>query len=84
MNYERMSIVPKEVVQEMRRTWSLSTDPLEAVVEATAKWALERAAQICDAQAERARTSPGSARADACANAIRALLKGGESDAQGN
>jgi hypothetical protein len=31
----------------------------------------DRCAKICDAQAERARTSPGSARATACAAAIR-------------
>lgn len=34
---------------------------------------LEEAASVCDAQHDRARTSPGAARADACARAIRAL-----------
>lgn len=32
-----------------------------------------RAAKVCDEQADRARTSPGSARACACADRIRAL-----------
>ena len=39
--------------------------------------AFEEAAAICDRQAERARTSPGSARADACATAIRAMKSDG-------
>ena len=35
--------------------------------------ALEEAAEVCDRQHDRARTSPGAARANACADAIRAL-----------
>lgn len=33
----------------------------------------EAAAEICDDQHDKARTSPGAARADACAKAIRAM-----------
>ena len=39
---------------------------------------IEECAKICDAQAERARTSAGSARASSCADAIRALKNRGE------
>ncbi|WP_341929243.1 hypothetical protein [Methyloversatilis discipulorum] len=42
-------------------------------VEAARSAALEEAAEVCDRQHDRARTSPGAARANACADAIRAL-----------
>ena len=47
-------------------------DSLHGLVEAVIAAEREACAQICDKQYERARTSTGAARADACATAIRA------------
>jgi hypothetical protein len=63
--------------QAFKRMWAGAASALAASAPAEAPsvrdQALEEAARICDQQAERAPTSPGSARADACAAAIRAL-----------
>ena len=48
-------------------------DALVAYIEAHVNEAYEAAAKVCDHQADRARTSPGNARADACARNVRKL-----------
>ena len=77
-----MSIVPDEVIQDIRETWPARDLPLlEYAIERAAEWALERAAELCDEY--------GASDGHICADEIRALIspegkiKGGESDGQG-
>lgn len=65
-----MSIVPQEVIQDIRETWPARDMPLlEYAIERAAEWALRRAASECD-ELEYFRA----------AEVIRAMIKGGESD----
>lgn len=63
-------------------SWAASTDNIERfaklVEQRTAEAEREACAAICDLQHDRARTSTGAVRADACAHAIRARGTGGE------
>jgi hypothetical protein len=71
-----MSIVPKEVVRDIRETWPARDMPLlEYAAERGAQWALGKAAELCDEY--------GASDGHICADEIRALIKGGESDGQG-
>jgi hypothetical protein len=79
-----MSMVPWEVVREIRETWPARDMPLyEYAIERTAEWALDLAAEACG-QVAAAYNEQGAMHhvggADACAEAIRALIKRGESD----
>jgi hypothetical protein len=68
-----MSIVPKEVAERFEKDYYESKGiGFDLIVEGIAQWALEQAAEEC----ERAPCYLG------CADAIRALMKGGESDGQ--
>ena len=93
-----MSIVPWEVVRDIRETWPARDMPLyEYAIERAAQWALEQAAKACESLTEvivsthpaRVEFDPNSMTARRCAAAIRALIspegkiKGGESDGQG-
>jgi hypothetical protein len=81
-----MSIVPKEVIQDIRETWPARDMPLlEYAIERAAEWALEHAAQVAlkEAQDRFIYETYTQTMADAMVDAIRALIKGGESDGQG-
>ena len=53
--------------------YELTGQAIEAFYKAAHELAYEKAAQVCDEQHNRARTSTGAARANACAEAIRQL-----------
>ena len=78
-----MSIVPQEVVQDIRETWPARDMPLlEYAIERVAEWALEMAAKACEDQGTWLMDDPG----ETAARVIRAMIsptgkiKGGESD----
>jgi hypothetical protein len=79
-----MSIVPDEVVQDIRETWpARDMGLLEYAAERGAEWALEQAAQVCDAVAvgfDSRDLHYNCSGAEECAEAIRARITGGESD----
>jgi hypothetical protein len=61
------------MLDAQRRIFAEARSFAAAGIQAERNTALEVAAVICDEQAEKARTSPGSARASACADRIRLL-----------
>jgi hypothetical protein len=73
-----MSIVPKQVVLEWLNEWNqlpITADtPLswEYMANRAAEWVLGKAAELCDEY--------GASDGHICADEIRALMKGGESD----
>jgi hypothetical protein len=70
-----MSIVPKEMLQEIKASWPARDMPLlEYAIERAAEWAFEQAAELCDEY--------GASDGHICANEIRAMIKGVESDGQ--
>jgi hypothetical protein len=82
-----MSIVPKEVLQDIRETWpAREMGLLEYAIERAAEWALELAAKVCDVAALPAESGRygdpyeqgcKAGRIDAaeeCGDAIRALI----------
>jgi hypothetical protein len=82
-----MSIVPKEVMQDIRETWPARGMPLlEYAIERAAEWALEPMyAELHEATKgaqgyEVVLTYSSTEAATKALDAIRALLKGGESD----
>jgi hypothetical protein len=79
-----MSIVPREVVVDAPAAWNAQADEfnqwddlgeyekLEWTANRAAEWALGKAAELCDEY--------GASDGHICADEIRALMKGGESD----
>ncbi|MEJ7804355.1 MAG: hypothetical protein WKG03_00320 [Telluria sp.] len=66
-------LVPRQDVASAAEAHPIASDPIRLAADAARDSALEEAAKICDHHAERARTSPGNARASACAEGIRAM-----------
>ena len=79
-----MSIVPREVVVDAPAAWNAQADEfnqwddlgeyekLEWTANRAAAWALQMAAELCDEY--------GASDGHICADEIRALIQGGESD----
>ena len=93
-----MSIVPKEVTSGFIEDWhkgvaaGTALELPEYIANRAAQWALEQAAQLCDAQARldydaydltgNAYSEGAADAADGLATKLRAMMKGGESDGQ--
>jgi hypothetical protein len=70
-----MSIVPREVSEQFFMDWcALKDKPISGdyIANRAAEWALGKAAELCDEY--------GASDGHICADEIRALMKGGESD----
>ena len=93
-----MSIVPKEVTSGFIEDWhkgvaaGTALELPEYIANRAAQWALEQAAQLCDALARldydaydltgNAYSEGAADAADGLATKLRAMMKGGESDGQ--